>query len=77
MINELRLPWFLGSECNFFLANEGIDEGGLANVGSTENGEFGSVISGAILGATAALDELYVLDSGVAGVGSDGDVGAR
>ena len=61
---------------SFWQREKGIDEGGFSDVGATKNGEFRSVVFWAIPGAGAALYELDVLDVGIAGVGSDGDVGA-
>lgn len=69
--------WFFRSESDFLFPNEGVYKGGLANIGATQNSEFRSAIFGAILCPSTTLDELHVLNLGVAGVRSDDDVGAR
>lgn len=69
--------WLLGSEGELLLTDEGIDEGGLADVGPAEDGELGAVILGAVARPGAAFHELHLLDLRVTSVGPDHDVGTR
>lgn len=72
----MNQTWLLGCKSNFLFANKGINKGRFADIGTTKNRKLGFVIFRAIPSPSAAFDELNLLDTRVAGVRAEHNVGA-
>ena len=74
---NIKVTWFLARKRDFLLANECINEGGLPDIGSPNDGKFRAVVSGAISNPGAAPHEFHLLDLCFTGVRFNNDVRAR